>query len=297
MDSTKLKKIGGIALNVLMYIFLAFCIFAVFVTLVSGRDADGAAEIFGYQLRIVTSDSMAKSEYTDVSDYKIKDIPVRSMVFVKVMPDDPAEADEWYRSLKVGDVLTFRYVYATQVTITHRITSIIEKEDGGFIIELAGDNKSSEDGQLHQIIDTSIPNNTNYVIGKVTAKTYLLGVIMSFLMTPLGIVVAVIIPCLAIILLEVIKIAKTISEERSKKDREEEEKKDEELQELRRRIAELEKEKSEQLAANAPVEDTAEAAEPAEETAESETEEASEDAAEATEEPADNKENKEEGIE
>lgn len=289
MDSTKLKKIGGIALNVLTYIFLAFCIFAVFVTLVSGRKADGAAEIFGYQLRIVTSDSMAKSEYTDVSDYKIKDIPVRSMVFVQVMPDDPAEADEWYRSLKVGDVLTFRYVYATQVTITHRITSIVEKEGGGFIIELAGDNKSSEDGQLHQVIDTSIPNNTNYVIGKVTAKAYLLGVIMSFLMTPLGIVVAVIVPCLAIILLEVIKIAKTISEERSKKDREEEDKKDEELQELRRRIAELEKEKREQNAANAPVEGTAEAAEPAEETAES--------AEETAAEPADNKETEEEGIE
>ena len=72
MDKMKFKKIGNIVLNVLMYIFLAFCIFTVIVTLLSKRDSDGAAEIFGYQMRIVTSDSMAKSEYTDVSDYKIK---------------------------------------------------------------------------------------------------------------------------------------------------------------------------------------------------------------------------------
>ena len=51
-------------------------------------------------------------------------------------------------NVKVGDVLTFRYVYATQVTITHRITSITEEANGEFIIELAGDNKNSEDGQL-----------------------------------------------------------------------------------------------------------------------------------------------------
>lgn len=274
MDKTKFKKIGNIALNVLMYIFLAFCIFTVIVTLLSKRDSDGAAEIFGYQMRIVTSDSMAKCEYTDVSDYKIKDIPVRSMVFVKVMPEDPDKANEWYSNLKVGDVLTFRYVYATQVTITHRITSIVEKETGGFIIELAGDNKNSDDGQLHQIIDTSIPNNTNYVIGKVTAKAYLLGVIMSFLMTPLGIVIAIIVPCLAIILYEILKVAKAVSDDRRKRDEEEDEKKDEELQELRRRIAELEKEKSEQSAANEAKESNPEG---------SETEEATSEAAEAEE--------------
>ena len=168
MNKARMKKTGNIVLNVLMYIFLVLCVFSVIITIISKRDPDGAAEVFGYQMRVVTSDSMAECELTDVSAYKIKDIPIRSMVFVKVMPDEPAEADEFYRSLKVGDVLTFRYVYTTQVTITHRITSITEKDTGGFVIELAGDNKNSEDGQLTQIIDTSIPNNTNYVIGKVT---------------------------------------------------------------------------------------------------------------------------------
>ena len=246
MNKAKAKKIGKIALDVLLYIFLAICIFAVIVTVLSKRDSDAAAEVFGYQMRVVTSDSMSESEFTDVSAYKIKDIPIRSMVFVKVIPDDTDEADEFYRSLKVGDVLTFRYVYTTQVTITHRITDI-EEIEGGFRITLAGDNKNSEDGQLVQVIDTSIPNNTNYVIGKVTGQAYLLGLLMSFLMQPVGMILLIIVPCFIIILLEVLKIAKVLGADKKKREQEEKEKKDNELEELRRKLAELEKQKTEQI--------------------------------------------------
>ncbi len=244
MNKEKMKKIGNIISNTVLYIFLAVCILSVILTVFSKKDADGAAEIFGYQMRVVTSDSMAECEYTDVSDFKIGSIPSRSMVFVRVMPDDPAEADEWYRTLKVGDVLTFRYVYTKQVTITHRIVSITEKETGGFIIELAGDNKNSEDGQLSQIIDTSVPNNTNYVIGKVTGQVYWLGFIMSFLMQPISIILLIILPCLLIIVGEVIKIAKVLTADKKEKHREEMMARERELEELRNRVALLEKEKN-----------------------------------------------------
>lgn len=240
MDKARIKKAGNIILNVLLYVFLAICIATVLITVLSKRDVDGAAEVFGYQMRVVTSDSMSKSEHTDVSSYKIKDIPVRSMVFVKVKPDDPSKVDEWYRSLRVGDVLTFRYVYTTQVTITHRIISITEKETGGFLIELAGDNKNSDDGQLLQIIDTSVPHNPNYVIGKVIGQAYLLGVVLSFLMQPIGMVLAIIVPCFVIILLEVAKIIRLVTADKKKREREELEKKENELEELRQRLAQLE---------------------------------------------------------
>lgn len=244
MNKVKLKKIGNIILDVLLYLFLAICVFSVLLTVLSKKDSDGAAEIFGYQMRIVTSESMAKCDMTDVSDYDIKDIPLRSMVFVKLMPDDPEKADDWYRDLEVGDVLTFRYVYTTQITITHRITSIEEKPTGGFIIRLQGDNKNSEDGLLPQEIDTSIPNNTNYVIGKVTGQSKLLGVCMSFLMQPIGIVLIIMLPCVIIILLQVIKIVRVLLEEKRIKVQAESDKKDEELSELRRRLAALEGENS-----------------------------------------------------
>ena len=251
-----MKKIGKIALDVLVYIFLAICIFSVFITVFSKRDNDGAAEIFGYQMRVVTSSSMEKCELTDVSKFEIKDIPVRSMIFVKVVPDDPAEADKFYSSLKVGDVLTFRYVIqGRQETITHRITAITEKETGGFIIKLAGDNKNSEQGQLKQIIDTSISGNTDYVIGKVMGQFYPLGLVMSFLMQPVGIILLIILPCAIIILMEVLKIIKVFAAEKKAQEEEEKTQKDNELEELRRRLAELEQVKVDQKAADADSEE------------------------------------------
>ena len=72
MSKQTLKKIGNVTLNVLLYIFLAICVFSVIMTITSKKDSDGAAEIFGYQLRLVISPSMEKCEYTDVSEFEIK---------------------------------------------------------------------------------------------------------------------------------------------------------------------------------------------------------------------------------
>ena len=241
MARAKEKKLGKIVGDVVVYLFLAVCIFAVMVTVLSKKSVDGAAEVFGYQMRVVTSDSMGECELTDVSDYKIKAIPIRSMVFVKVMPSDPAKADEWYGNLEEGDVLTFRYVYTTQITITHRVVSVTEKESGGYIIELAGDNKNSESGQLYQTIDTSIPNNTNYVIGEVVGQSYPLGVVMSFFKQPVAIVLLIIVPCFIIIVIEILKIFKVLNADKKKQERDQMAAKENELEELRRKLAALEK--------------------------------------------------------
>lgn len=240
MNKARMKKIGAIALNVLLCIFLVFSILSVILTLFSKKDPDGAARIFGYQMRIVTSDSMNESEYTDVSEWDIGSIPVRSVVFIKQVPSDPDAAYKWYDALDEGDVLTFRYVYSRQLTITHRITKIYENERGGFTIELTGDNKASETGQLTQVIDTSVPNSTNYVIGKVVGQSYPLGLLMSFLKSDVGIIFAIILPCLLIIAFEATKLVRFYTGERARREKEALGKKDAELEELRRKIAELE---------------------------------------------------------
>lgn len=249
-----IKKITAVGMNVLLSLFLAIAIITVALTVFSKKDTDGVAKLLGYQMRIVTSDSMAACEYTDVSDFPIKAIPRRSMVFVKIMPQDTLEAEEWYRSLRVGDVLTFRYVYTTQVTITHRIIAITEKATGGFLIELAADNRNSEAGQLVQIIDTAIPQNTNYVIGRVVGQSYLLGVILSFLMQPVGMVLVIILPCVLIIALEVAKIVKTVTADKTQKEQDEKAERERELAALRRRLATLEQEKRDMNAVQAVVE-------------------------------------------
>ncbi len=167
----------GFLISLISFLLLIFCFLTVFLGVGAERDFDGTMIIFGYQARIVLSDSMAKCEHTDVSGYDIKDIPVKSMIFIDTLPKDEAEADRWYASLREGDVLTFRYTYATTETVTHRITGIAEKADGGYIITLQGDNRSETSGTLTQIIDTSDISSPNRIIGKVVGKSYVLGVI------------------------------------------------------------------------------------------------------------------------
>ena len=290
MDKNLLKKIGDIAGNVVMFIFLAVCILAIIMTLFGKRDEDGTTEIFGHQMRIVVSDSMAKSEYTDVSNYKIKHIPINSIVFIKLVPDDPAEADAWYRDeVAIGDVLTFRYVYTNQVTITHRVVGIEEKETGGYLIHLEGDNKSSNSELLKQTIDTSIPNSTNYVIGEVIGTNFLFGLFLSIISKPIGAICIIILPCFIIILLEVLKIVRVLNADKKEKEQEEMSKKDNELEELRRQLAALQNAQSagntDALApASAPVESTDTP------TPESECDENADTTAPASEQKEDNKE-------
>jgi len=246
METRKaLKKVGRIALDAIIYLFIALCLVAVVLVITSKKDSDGTATLFGKQMRFVQSPSMEKCEATDVSGFEIKDIPMRSMIFIDVVPDDKAKADEWYADLKVGDVLTFKYVYVRQETITHRITAIEPKETGGYIISLEGDNKSSDDGVLTQEIDTSLENSPNYIIGKVTGQSYPLGLLINVLKSPVGIVCIIILPALAIIVFEIIKIINVFGADRKKKEDKEKEMKQNELDELRRRLAELEAKNSE----------------------------------------------------
>ena len=259
MKNEKIKKALEIGSNILLYLFLAICIFSLGLTIFAKKDSDGTAEVFGYQFRIVITESMARCDETDVSDYDIKSIPLRSMVFVETVPEDAEEAKEWYNELKVGDVLTFKYVYATQVTITHRIISI-EPDGEGYIIKLTGDNKASTDNQGTQIINTNdSAYSPNYIVGKVVGQAKILGFILSIMKEPVGLICVIIIPCAIVIILEIIKITEALGAEKKKKADEENKKKDDELLELRRRLAELEKAKE---VASAPVTEEPKAEEP-----------------------------------
>lgn len=244
MEKQKSKKILEVISNIFLYTFLFICILSLGLTIFSNKDDDGTAEIMGYQFRIVVTESMEKCDETDVSDFKIKSIPLRSMIFVETVPKDPAEAKEWYGNLNVGDVLTFKYVYSTQVTITHRIIDI-QPNGEGFTIKLTGDNKSSVDNQGVQIINTNeAATSPNYVVGKVVGQTKVLGFILSIMKEPIGLIFTIIVPCVIVIIMEIIKIVSTINADKKKKEEEEKIKKNKEIEELRNKIAALEKAKN-----------------------------------------------------
>lgn len=235
------KRIAVITANVLLYSFLIVCFISVTLTLAAKKDEDGTSTIFGMQMRYVLTESMEACDATDVSDYDIKDIPQKAMIFVKVVPRDPADALEWYSDLEVGDVLTFKYVIVRQETITHRITAIDEKEDGtGYIITLRGDNVGEDGTASTQVIDTSKSESLNYVIGKVVGQSYFLGLLVHLLKEPAGMVLIIILPALLILFFEVIKIIRLFAREKKQKDDKTIADQQSELEELKRRLAELE---------------------------------------------------------
>lgn len=229
-----IKKIFKITSDILLYCFIFLGLITIIITLSSKKDIDGATNIFNYQLRLVITDSMAKCSETNVSKYKIKSIPKNSLVLIKKIEDND------YKKIKEGDVLTFRYLYTEQVTITHRVKSIVEKDTGGYIIELVGDNKTGESELLVQTIDTSIEESPNYIIGEVVYTSIIIGFILNMLKSSLGIVFIILIPSFIIILLEVIKIINiTIIEKRKLAERKANEK-EQEILELKKKLKEME---------------------------------------------------------
>jgi len=248
------KKIGRIALDVLLYLFLAICIFAVAVTVVSKKDADGTATVFGYQLRFVQSPSMEKSEetYDEIKKYDIKDIKTKELIIIETVPSDENKALKWYEKIEIGDVLTFKYVYAgKQETITHRVTDRREKFDKngvliGYVFDLKGDNKSATTEVLTQTVDTSESDAGNYIIGKVVGQSYAAGLLVYALKTPLGLICIIILPCAVIIVLEILRIVSVFGEEKRKKQKQESEEQKNEIEELKRKLAALEANRSDE---------------------------------------------------
>lgn len=243
----KVLKALQIAGDVLFCLIIAFALFVLIISVSAKRDADGTANVFGYQLRFVQSGSMEKCDQTDVSGYKIKSIPVKSCVFIKKAPapDDQQALKEWCSALSVGDVLTFQYskygaANIQDKVITHRIVKI-EPKEGGYIITLEGDNKNDTGSVGQQVIDTTKADGLDYIIGKVEGQSYFLGLCVYALKSPVGLVFIIIVPCMIVIAYEVIKIITVLNKD--KKDRQQQEKtaKEDEIALLRKQLEELQK--------------------------------------------------------
>ncbi len=235
----KTKTAIKITLSTLGYVFIVLCALLMVFTISAKKKGDDAVTVFGKQFRIILSDSMAEHSSTDVSNFEVGSLPVKTMIFIDVIPQDEAEAKLWYANLKVGDVLTFRYVYSTQVTITHRIIDIKENDAGGYDLSLEGDNKAGEHGGLVQTIDTSDDTSPNYVIGKVTGDSYILGLLVYAMRSSVGIICIIIVPSLLIIVAEVIRISNVFKKEKVAKAEAEATKRQEEIDALKQQLESL----------------------------------------------------------
>lgn len=105
--------------------------------------------------------------------------------------------------LKVGDIITFnssdpRY---SGLTITHRIVGIEKSNDGNLLFRTKGDNNNTE--------DTSLVSTDN-IYGRVILKIPKIGYIQYILTQSYGWLLLVVIPCLGIVIYDIIKLVKSI---------------------------------------------------------------------------------------
>ena len=248
---TVLQKILDVALTVIVVIVVIIAVFVLFVTITSKKSPDGAADIFGYQMRTILTGSMEKCkhedpseecDHVDVSKYEIGHLPVDTMIFIELVPEDKDEANEWYKNLKEGDVLTFQYT--GMGVVTHRIIEIETNSTGGYEIDLMGDNRGDDGTAGVQTIITNNADSANRVIGKVVGQSVFLGKAVTIIRKPVGAIFVILVPCLLIVIVEVVKIIVVLTEDkRAKRKAQNEERKalEEKTETAREDIEELKK--------------------------------------------------------
>ena len=214
MEKTKtikiLKKVGSVASYVLIALLLLIDIFALYSKF-SMQGKEGGMNFFGREVRLVLTGSMDGSdefyEMEENKDLEIKRIEQNDAVFVETVPyEDEAKSNEFYSSLKVGDILTFYFQLGTNIPVTHRIIKITDHETY-YTYELRGDNPSG-DQQVSKYSPTQVVNSdSGLVIGKVTGKSSFLGrVLYAFVEHKVVLALVVIVPSAIFMCYEIGKI-------------------------------------------------------------------------------------------
>lgn len=199
--------------NKILYACIVFLMILTIGLTLLFHETNHHLSVLGYQFKTVLSESMEENTSIDISNYEIGSLKRNSLVIIKTFSDNS------YHDIKVGDVLTFKYVVgSTQKIITHRVIKIEEKEDG-YLITLKGDNVSGESNI--QVIDTTeAMTSYNYIIGKVVYSNYFLGLMITIVNNPLGIIFVILIPCLFLLIFEVIRLFQLVRGNRCTKEQE-----------------------------------------------------------------------------
>lgn len=103
-----------------------------------------------------------------------------------------------FRNIRIGDIVSYRPANQSEALVTHRIVAI---DYQGSRLTLGSDRSKSPDPTIGR----------SQVIGRVSAKAPWIGRIVSFLRTPLGLLLAIYLPAIFLIAREVNRISLQLS--------------------------------------------------------------------------------------
>lgn len=174
---------------------ISYSIF-IFLMLVGGTLLLYVADI---KIRAAKGDYSAPAfnAYVVLSGSMLPTIEINDVVVTKKIPEE---------KLEIGDIITFispdpRF---GGISVTHRIIEkIYDETQGIYTYRTQGDNNNIYDA-------VPVPNSN--IIGKVILKIPKLGYIQNILSSKTGLIVLVLIPCLAILSYDIMKMLKRLGQ-------------------------------------------------------------------------------------
>ena len=183
--------------NIFRYIVsvMSYAIF-IFLMLIGGTLLLYIADI---KIRAAKGDYTAPAfnAYVVLSGSMLPTIEIKDVVVTKKIAEE---------RLEIGDIITFispdpRF---GGISVTHRIIEKIYDETAGiYKYRTQGDNNNIADGT---------PVSNDYILGKVILKIPKLGYIQDILASKGGLIIFVLIPCLAILSYDIMKIFKRLGQ-------------------------------------------------------------------------------------
>lgn len=172
-----LKIISSAIFAVLVILIILILIYVIRVKLLASNDRLGEVRLNFYTI-------LTQSMYPTI---KAGDVVVTYM----------DEND----SYNTGDVITFISNANGQITVTHRIEEVYEV-NGQYSYKTKGDNNNTADKEII---------SSNNVLGKVVFKIPKAGYIQQFLVTKTGWIIAIVLPCLGIVIYDILRLFKTVT--------------------------------------------------------------------------------------
>lgn len=162
------------------FIFLLLMMATLSFFLIQSRISGGVPQVAGYQMYIVLSGSMSPEFDTG------------SLAFVK--ETDPL-------AIVVGDIITFRSQSGSDTLTTHRVVEVLREDGLSFVTR----------GDANNVNDPN-PVPAENVVGTVTGSVPYVGYLMDFVQTRTGLILLIFVPGVLIILFELGKIVKYMTE-------------------------------------------------------------------------------------
>lgn len=205
-SKSKAKKITGIVVNVILWLFVIFAVLITIVVASANSNAKNVTEIGGKCYLSVLSDSMNAEKPSDVAADKPSGFKKGDMLISKYIAED----DDAINALEVGDIITFEWdidgdgMLSKGEYNTHRIISI-DKSESGEVVNVTTRGDNADYGSGSQTVGRSA------VIALYTGKKIGgLGSVFTFLSSSTGFLVCILLPMAIFFIYEAVVFTKTL---------------------------------------------------------------------------------------